>query len=442
MVKQNGGSWRIVGYTKVSGTGTYSYTCMNIYGEVQMEARYVSKCALCCGDMKMNAEMNSGISSIGNVVTHHFYREYFSFFGLSSTTINNHFQNYVGYNGNNCIYMANINGLDNGKAIDTNTCDLFGKYIDLKPESAVYNSSSRNINYKSFLVGDESYEEYDSGTNLMVRLNLTDIGAAIGTYNISSNCPRCIPYTSELKTSIKANNQPEAEVCLLPNDADYQIGINVTHNNNKMTMEEYDLEQLMLGGLSLIPVVGIIPSAASFALTAQNLVNYITSTSLQQSNHGNKPATVLYTTCGGQKILNWQERSCSFKNFYSTGLVGGVCISNQYVTEPFTLCISYSSMFTENNAKGATINDILNFTPATLIYNNSIPSSLSGYTLYLIDENTGSAYKLFERNTLFGFFVNPSQNYDLYKFMNGKLSLITEINSKNLISGSEYNVHL
>ncbi|MCL4345853.1 MAG: hypothetical protein M1496_05785 [Candidatus Thermoplasmatota archaeon] len=436
MVKQNGGSWRIVGYTKVSGTGTYSYTCMNIYGKVQMEARYVSMCALCCG------EMNSGISSTGNLVTHHFYREYFSTFGLSSATINNHFQNYVGYNGNNCIYMANLNGLDNGKAIDTNTCDLFGKYIDLKPKSAIYNLSiCNNDYYKGFLVGDESYNEYDSGSNLVVRLNLTDIGAAIGTCEPCNGGYCGVPHTNELITSIKANNQPEAEVLLLPKNAEYQIGINVTRANKKMTMEEDDLEQLMLGGLSFIPVVGIIPSAASFALTAQNLVNCITSKSLQQSNCDDQPATVSYITCGGNLVQNCQERSCSFRNFYSTGLVGDVCINNQYVNEPFSLCISYSSLFSysyssefgEFYEKGAPINDTLNFTPATLIYNNSIPSALSDYTLYLINKNTGTAYKLFERNTLFGFFVNPSQNYDLYKYLNGQLSLVTEINSKNLI---------
>lgn len=124
----------------------------------------------------MNAEVNSGISTIGNAITHHFFRQYFSTFELSIATINNHFEDFVGYNGNNCIYMANINGLDIGKAIDTNTCDIFWKYIDLKPTSAVYNFSCYNIRYRSFLVGDQSYDEYDSGGNLVITLNLTDLG--------------------------------------------------------------------------------------------------------------------------------------------------------------------------------------------------------------------------------------------------------------------------
>ena len=84
-------------------------------------------------------------------------------------------------------------------------------------------------------------------------------------------------------------------------------------------------------------------------------------------------------------------------------------MNNQYITEPFTLCISYSSMITPFSEQGATIKDKINFTPATLIYNNSIPSSLSDYTLYLKNENTNTIYKLSKRDTLFGFFVNPSQ---------------------------------
>ena len=415
-------------FLNVDGTGTYKYTCTNLSGNVCLISTYKCLCR-----------------RVGCYNNEPAYKAYYKNLTNSSYYLVNEIKSGdIGYNGNNCIYMADLNGLDNGKSIDTNTCDLFSKYIDLKPKSAEYNLSISNddVSYNGFLVGDESYDESDSAPDLVFNFNLTDIGAGIGTYDICCNVPQCLFFTTELNTSMKANNQPEAEVELLPLNPSYEIGINVTGDNNKLTMGEDDLEQLMLNGLSFIPVVGIIPTAASFVLTAQSLVKCVTSKSLLQSNDDNRPATVSYATDGGKSIQNCQARSCSFKNFYATGLVGKICINNQYITEPFTLCISYSSMLTPFNEQGATINDKLNFTPATLIYNNSIPLSLSDYTLYLKNENTDTIYKLFKSNTLFGFFVNPSQNYDLYKDLNGKLSLVTTINSNDLVKGSEYNIHL
>ncbi len=415
-------------FLNVGGTGIYKYTCMNLSGNICLTSTYKCFCR------RFGCYNNEPV-----------YKPYYKTLTKSSSYVVNEIKSgHIGYNGNNCIYTADLNGLDNGKGIDTNTCDLFGKYIDLKPKAAEHNFSLYNsdVSYKGFLVGDESYDESDAGCDLSFHFNLTDLGAAIGTYDISSNVPQCLPYTSELITSIKAINQPEAEVELLPRNPSHEIGINVTGDSNKMTTENNDLELLMLNGLSFVPVVGIIPTAASFVITAQNLVKCITSKSLQQSNYGDQPATVTYATCGGKLFRNCQARSCSLKNFYSTGLVGKICMNNQYITEPFTLCISYSSMITPFSEQGATIKDKINFTPATLIYNNSIPSSLSDYTLYLKNENTNTIYKLSKRDTLFGFFVNPSQNYDLYKYIYGKLSLVATINSNDLVMGGEYNVHL
>ena len=439
MVKQNGGSWTVVRDITVSGTGTYSYTCMNIYGRVQMEAQYVSMWSKYYRGMKINSNTTKNISHTGNSVIKQFYRTYSSTFGLSSTTINNHFEGYVGYDGNQVLYLANDQFMPSG--------DIFNS-IDLEQVHDRKSCSGR-LN-KNAIVGDTSYIEADDGSNqnMVFQFNLTTLGSGPICTNEGSFSSELQPQDIIIK--MQTENANSATVFLLPVNNNHQIGINVSSSSSKLTSKVCDMESLLLDGLSIVSPV---PLSDAITLVqacqaAKNLVECANASVITSDNKNNQPASVKYQIEGGS----------ASRNFYGAGLDSFLCLPNSELDQSFTLCVTYETQYcciyegtsvvsgtgsqpVRTLINGATAKENLNFEPANYLYSN-VPTSLDGYTLYLKNDQTCSLYRLVENKGMTAFYANPGTAYQVYSYMNGVYTLLEQIPGSILTSGSSHDLNL
>ena len=431
MVKQDNGSFTDVNDISVTGTGTYTYICMNIYGTVDLEARYVSTCTEELEEPHIN-NMTLNLSSNQKLVTGEVYHPYFSTFGLSSTTISNHFKGYIGYDGNNAIYLANLCKLSTYAVIPNN--------IIL---TQVTNHTETGIcNYQNYIVGDTSYCEQGNANKLYVTFNLTELGAGRGYYYTDDICSAydtfCEP--SILKLNLQTKGAPcDVTDSLVPNNGVNRLGINVTHANKKVSLEAEETESLMLDGLSYIPPVGYIINTISTAQAAANLVKTITGSSSCIEEDNNKPV----------KVNENIDNGTLTKNFYGLGLIGRLCIPMQQVKTSFHICITYETKYgnkyselADSYIQASTAKLNLSASLATEVYNTSIPNSLNGYELYLHNLETDKTYQIVVSGKKAIFFAEPGENYEFYAFKDGSITDCRSISGTSLLEGGNLNLNL
>ena len=400
----------------VGGTGvyTYTYTVDNTPGNINFHAEYLS-----------GSEFFFSPSHHGMVM----FRNSYSDFGDSNIHIDNYL-NYIGYDGNNTIYLSNepegTAGIYNINLNGAVSCSTFA------------DGTCRNV-----IIGEESYKEVNNGGKLYIWVIIGESGAGNITCAVNPKSGMVSSsYPDMMTVSVQmSGNGPKVD--LLQHNG-HAYGMNVT-SSGKALKEENDMASLMLDGMSLIPYYGYAVTAGEAAATAYNLIHCLTS---NDTSSGNNHAEEKFYITGGSYTASSIYAKAG-QNVYSAGTCAYICIPDSDLSVNRTLTIKYQNCYVLDSALlglhgGADATDTINAVTASAIYgcieykSNGSIDKINHKSLYIEDVNNGNFYKVPIKNGRYLFFAEPNNEYKIYYNNNGNFKLLKTIDASNLTAGSTY----
>jgi hypothetical protein len=340
------------------------------------------------------------LSSNQKLVTGEVYHPYFSTFGLSSTTISNHFKGYIGYDGNQVLYISDVPDKKNGTKGYIDDCE------NLNPEK------EKSVYASEYAIGDTGFcEAYGNYENTMYfRLFLTEIGAGQCQF-VPGGC--MIPKS--MSVCVNTSNAPASEQTDLAEKSMYSIGYNVTCLTHKALNERVDISTLLLSGVSIalssFPVASAGFTILGAGLTAGSLLCCLTNSKSTQATD-NQKAEQIFCVTGGNR------NSGSSYNDYLFGTCSLITISNgELINHDFAICVTYNTYYCgvncNHNGLATTMKQKISSAPSSVVTGN-ITSSTSQDSFYIINPDNGHSYRLITGNGLYYFYAKPDSPYNVY----------------------------
>ncbi len=386
----------------IDGTGKFSYTWNdNLKGKLTFKVKYLS-------------QATSAPSSS------------YSYFGNSKID-SGKYLSYMGYDGNNVIYLSNI-------PISTNA--YYGS-INLGHSNASVNKCGNALNFqKDSSLIDVSYCEGKITNQPAICIHLVSMGAS-NYVELSSPDGGCQFYTADYQhTGLTLNGAPSkasTQIQTVDNG-----GINVTGPNYKGTTKESAMISLGINLLSLLPYAGYVASSYS------TYCNLYDTTGVNQnaiSNHGAGTVYQNFEVDGGSMSMDSEGKNV-FGNIENITIK----IPPNELNQGFTIN-AFSTNYYECGGitavvKSANASKTINAVPASALY-GSVGTSYStadrntslDSTLYIKDLNNGTIYKTPIVKGQYLFFAKPNTNYELMYLKNNQL---IPFESKN--SSGPYNL--
>ncbi len=406
----------------IGGTGVYTYTCdvNSMPGNINFHAKYLS------GSEFYSMHSMAPKPSV-------FFRNSYSTFGNS----NIHVEKYIdemGYDGNNTIYLSNV-------------CHqpTYGIYNNINMPGT---SSTGNVNgLNNTIIGNTAYRESDTGQHLCIQFNMTSAGG--GNIKCARDCNglSASSYPSKVVFSIhtsntggKASFEPQ---CIK------SYGLNITDETPKITTESNNIANLMLDGLSVLPIAGYAVTGGEAAGTAYNLIHCL-STNYNSSN-GNYANNTFYIT--GGSYTSSSDVVKTGQNVYAAGACGGIKIPNFDLGTGGSITIGYTTYYSCDSGNipdkhGASTSQTFTTVTSSAIYgpilyqSNGSTDHINNKFLYIKDMNSGDFYKVPIKNGHYLFFAKPDTEYNVYYHTNNNFKFLKTIDASDLTAGNSYHYRI
>jgi len=362
-----------------------------------------------------------------------FFRNSYSTFGNS----NIHVEKYIdemGYDGNNTIYLSNV-------------CHqpTYGIYNNINMPGT---SSTGNVNgLNNTIIGNTAYRESDTGQHLCIQFNMTSAGG--GNIKCARDCNglSASSYPSKVVFSIhtsntggKASFEPQ---CIK------SYGLNITDETPKITTESNNIANLMLDGLSVLPIAGYAVTGGEAAGTAYNLIHCL-STNYNSSN-GNYANNTFYIT--GGSYTSSSDVVKTGQNVYAAGACGGIKIPNFDLGTGGSITIGYTTYYSCDSGNipdkhGASTSQTFTTVTSSAIYgpilyqSNGSTDHINNKFLYIKDMNSGDFYKVPIKNGHYLFFAKPDTEYNVYYHTNNNFKFLKTIDASDLTAGNSYHYRI
>ena len=408
---------------QVSGTGVFKFSLScDANGKIPVDVSYTSyrkvTTYIHCNPDYARTDVSTSTSYTGG-----------------SYYYNHHLYNYIGYDGNNTIYLSNI--------CHQPTYGIYGQTTILCSKSEYMGNGIAN---NSIDIGESSFTEYDSGSNLYVIFNLTNTGAG----HQELFCSREGSYYYEpYKLIIKMQTDNADYACINMYNSKYG-GYNITNINSKNIAEIDDIASLINDAFSLIPYYGYAVTAEQAAGTAENLIHNVNNPyKISGTSTDDEPSEISFIITGGNL-----PHGSEGQNLYSAGDYATLKIPNSDLNNNFTVDITYGTEYKcpINSGIKASTTQVINAVTSSAIYgtvglkpgcsdnNNDYNTSLNS-TIYIEDVNNGNFYKVPIKNGHYLFFAEPNTKYELFyydkstgefkNFKNNSGTIISYIESGN-----------
>ena len=419
-----------VNSVSVGGTGTYSYNWhSNLNGNVHFYAKYISYCYYRPCQPTSNSYSNIGGSN----------------FKVTK------YLNYMGYDGNNVIYLSTHASLNE---------KIYGN--EYSNSSSTFNSNAGHYCFgnNSIIAANTRYTTLcTDGTSgipkFNIDFNLSAVGAARQYCIYPASGKQVTQGPAKQIIEIKTNNAPSNEHTYI--NSHYARGFNVTNTYSKNNNMDKGINALILSGLGLIPVAGYFVTGLSAACAISSIINGIHPNSYANATDNNLASTTFYIN-GGSRIDTgkyYNDRgTCEAigQNVFATGINSYIKIPMSELTKSFTIAITYydkyaSAWYPEYSnsleTQTATTTQTIHAVTSSAIYGSILNSNLStdktNTSLYLENVNNGNHYKTHVKNGYFLFFAQPNTEYKIY---NKNDNLLYTINSSKLTAGNSFHLRL
>ena len=339
----------------------------------------------------------------------------------------------IGYDGNDTIYLSN-------------TCQPTESiYGNINLPGANKSSTPSSDVCPNVIIGNESYTEFESGSKLIIEVNVGETGAGKidCIREVTNGGDICASsYPDKMTFSIEmSGNGPEVDM-LKHNGNGY--GMNIT-SDGKALKESNDIASLMLDGMSLLPVAGYAVTAYEASMTAYNLIHCLTS---KDTSCSNNEAGVTFHIKGGNYSTS---DKCSYvksgQNVYSAGTCAYICIPNSDLSVNRTLTLTYQNYYVQGSSApglkaGAEAKETINAVTASAIYGHVDYTGthnvdrVNNRHVYIKDTENGEYYQVPIVNGHYLFYAEPGTEYSIYTHSLNKLNKLTTINGSELKDGS------
>ncbi len=336
--------------------------------------------------------------------------------GSSSSSIHTHsfyvakaLYSYIGYDGNDTIYLSTGSG---------EFYEIYNMENLSKTENTYTNPGIESND--SSIEAITSYGDVCDGSKLQINLNLTSVseGDCYTDYMCDLTSALANEYM-EVQTNAPSSIAPYVGNMFQTDDNN---GFNIYSNsNNRGTQIDKDIASLVLDGVSLIPVAGYAATAISAAKASSNLVNTVSSPNPCAGTVDNKMAAIEYCFEADHVL-------------YGAGTVDEITLPLTDLNHNFTITVTYYDNYiycsSTNYAKTASTTQTLNAVTSSAIYgtvglkpgcsdnNNTYNTSLNS-TIYIKDVDNGDVYKVPIKNGHYLFFAKPNTKYELFYLRNG-----------------------
>ena len=342
--------------------------------------------------------------------------------GSSSSSIHTHsfyvakaLYSYIGYDGNDTIYLSTGSG---------EFYEIYNMENLSKTENTYTNPGIESND--SSIEAITSYGDVCDGSKLQINLNLTSVseGDCYTDYMCDLTSALANEYM-EVQTNAPSSIAPYVGNMFQTDDNN---GFNIYSNsNNRGTQIDKDIASLVLDGVSLIPVAGYAATAISAAKASSNLVNTVSSPNPCAGTVDNKMAAIEYCFEADHVL-------------YGAGTVDEITLPLTDLNHNFTITVTYYDNYiycsSTNYAKTASTTQTLNAVTSSAIYGfvnqtgyTGPDLNISNQFVYVKNVNNGDVYKVKIQNGSYLFFAQPDTEYKFYSYINGNFKPIRVTNN-------------